>query len=50
MRESLAHVDPKAVCDVDVMKEHPENLITGSNVMPPDRIHHRRIGVRLMLK
>ena len=32
------------------MKEHPEDLITGSNVMPPDGIHHRRIGVRLMLK
>jgi len=38
------------VRDEDVMKQRPEAVITGGNFMPPVRIHHRRAGVRLMLK
>jgi hypothetical protein len=32
------------------MKQRPEAVITGGNFKPPVRIHHRRVGVRLMLK
>ena len=32
------------------MEEHAERLISSGNLVPPDRIHDRRIGAGLMLE
>jgi len=49
-RKPLAQVNPKAVRDQHVMQECSNSLILRSDLMLLDRIHHRRVSVRLMLE
>jgi hypothetical protein len=49
-RKPLAQVNPKAVRDQYVMQECSNLSILRGDPMLVDRIHHRRVSVRLMLE
>lgn len=48
--KSLAHVHPESVRHEHVMHERPELRIARGNLVSPDRVQQRSIGVRLVLE